>query len=147
MTEHVRRTRGLDVECWRYDKYFWLYRYIVIPYLNIYAYAHTKNTDANVKRDASEKMPCLILHPESTFRVVWDCFVLLFLIYFVFAIPFRTCFIDTQYDKTNAQCKTFKQTTKLNIIDQSEYCYPIKGCTVRNSPKCPAFPTLARIQI
>jgi hypothetical protein len=40
--ELVRRTRGLDVECWRYDKYFWRYRYIVILRLNIYAYTHTQ---------------------------------------------------------------------------------------------------------
>ena len=77
---------------------------------------------------SSEKMPFLIFNPQSRFRIVWDVLVLIFLVYFVFAVPFRMCFIDTQYsDKTIEFCASQTRPTQFTY-QGAEFCFPVKGC-------------------
>jgi hypothetical protein len=51
--------------------------------------SRTKEIRSGQADSESYKMPFLIFHPESKFRLAWDIAVLLFLLYFIFAIPFR----------------------------------------------------------
>ena len=74
-------------------------------------------------------MPCLIFHPHSMFRVVWDVIVLVFLLYFVFAVPYRMCFIDTQYaDKTAEDCQQAWRPMMTDALTGEPICFPVKGC-------------------
>jgi len=75
-----------------------------------------------------ETMPLFIFHPNSIFRTIWDLIVLVFLVYFVIAVPYRMCFIDTQFEKTPEDCGSVRRPTVYSISDE-EYCFPIKGCT------------------
>ena len=82
------------------------------------------------KKEETEKMPFLIFHPVSKFRVAWDLIVLVFLVYFVFAVPLRMCMIDTQFaDKTREDCEGFMRDI-FTSTDGDLMCFPVKGCQV-----------------
>lgn len=46
--------------------------------------------------DTAHELHWTMLSPTSAFRVRWDITVLVLLLYYVFAVPFRLCFLDTQ---------------------------------------------------
>jgi CRP-like cAMP-binding protein len=77
---------------------------------------------------AEEKTPCLIFHPHSTFRLVWDVLVLLFLIYFVFSVPYEMCFIATQFEKRLEDCQQASRTMLVDPVTGEAFCFPVKGC-------------------
>ena len=61
-------------------------------------------------------------------QVVWDLLVLVFLAYFVFAVPYRLCFLDMQYaGRTEADCMQATRPTKVSLSGE-EFCFPVKGC-------------------
>ena len=68
---------------------------------------------------AEEKTPFLIVHPHSNFSLVWNVLVLLFLIYFVFSVPYEMCFITTQFEKSLEDCQ---QATRSMMVHLRHRC-------------------------
>ena len=77
---------------------------------------------------AEEKTPFLIVHPHSNFCLVWNVLVLLFLIYFVFSVPYEMCFITTQFEKSLEDCQQATRSMMVHAETGEAFCFPVKGC-------------------
>ena len=94
--------------------------------------SRTKEIRSGQGDSESYKMPFLIFHPESTFCLAWDIAVLLFLLYFIFAIPFRMWVPYSQNLKRGSDI-AFRIENVMNVSKLAGVSY----CLFRSMLRCP----------
>lgn len=84
--------------------------------------------DKETDKMQRQGMPKTIIHPGSRFRLGWDLVALAFLLYFMFAVPFRLCFVDTQKDEGKCHSETVPELCEATL--RCTWSEELDECTV-----------------